>query len=216
MKKWLILLAVLLLAGTAQAQFVGSFGQYFVPEDTGRIIFAVHDTTGLDLIDWDSGFVARYYRGVQIDSVDQSSGQISSFGGFTGLYEYKFKADPEGVYSGTDEDTIGVFNVVIWAYVKEKLGVKPHTYQVFRGNGLNALFDVRWFLGAADNAYRVLHPPSGIYPKDSTQYYSIIDKDGDGSIGNGDTTHVSTIIFYHSNVSRVLDSSKIFYHRADL
>jgi len=219
MKKFvfLLFLASLLLAplflNKSEAEFVGTYGQFFTPEDTVRIIIAIHDTTGLDTIHWDSSSILRYYRSTRIDSLDEANGAVSTLA--RGLYQIKFKADPEGTYTNASEDSIGQFTVAVRAWVKGHSGIKVFNYQVLRGNGLYGIFDMGMFLGAGDSTFRVLYPV-GTYPKDSVQYKRIADADNSGTLNAGDTLHICTTYFYHSNISRVMDSSKTVFFRNDL
>jgi hypothetical protein len=217
MKKWLFFTGLLILGylcfkpTQTQSTYLGSYGQFFVPEDTVRVDITVHDTTGLVPAAWDSATILRYYRGVRIDSLDEASGQVANLR--TGLYEIKFKADKEASYVNTNEDSIGQYMIVVDVWKQTKHNQKAWTYTVLRGNGLHGLYDIQWFLGAADNGYRALYPGSGLAPKDSVQYYRISDENGNGSIETGDTTHVSTVIFYHNSIRpNVLDSSKTVFH----
>lgn len=214
MKKIIIAFLVLFgLTNVVQAQYLGAYGQFFVPEDTVRIPITIHDTTGLAVAAWDSASILRYYRGTRVDSLDEASGQVVNLR--TGVYEVKFKADKEGSYSNAGEDSIGQYSVVVHAWKQGKSNQKMFTYQTLRGRGLHGLYNLELFLGTPDNCFRVLFPV-GAYPKDSVQYKDIRDKDGDGSIETGDTTHIMTVHFRHSNISRVMDSSWVIFHYDDL
>jgi hypothetical protein len=210
-----LLLTMLLLAcwaTGASAQYVGAYGQFYIPEDTVRFQVTVHDTTGLVSAAWDSCNILRYYRGVRIDSLDETSATSLR----TGLYEIKLKADKESTYSITDEDSIGQYYVVVQVFKQTKNNQKAFTYTVLRGYGLHGLYNLEMFLGTPDNCFRILFPVGGIAPKDSVQYKRIDDKNGNGSIEGGDTTFVCTVYFYHGTNPGVLDSSKVIMHRNDL
>lgn len=219
MKKWLFLTLICfsIIPSVTMAEWVGTYGQFFRPEDTVRFLVPIHKLTGIGVETPDSINVLRYYRGTRIDSVDESNtSHVNSKR--DGLYEIKFKADKEGTYDISGEDSIGTYSIVVQAFVGagDSSGAKSYEYQVLRGYGLNEINDLTMFLGSCDNCFRVLYPNSGAAPKDSVQYKRIDDKDGDGSIESGDTTFVSTVYFYHSNNPAIMDSSKIIFHRNDL
>jgi hypothetical protein len=183
--------------------------------DTVRLQLAVHDNTGLAQSDADTIVVTRYYNGLLVDSLLSAStrgeghAQVDAQGSAgSGRYIIKFRA-------AETEDSIGQYLVFVRVSITTDVSIKGFAYQVIRGNGLNALYDVQFFLGAADDGYRVLYPNTGSAPKDSVQYYGIFDKDGDGSTEAGDTNFVSTVIFFHNNNARILDSSKTIFHYGD-
>lgn len=213
MKKWVIILLLIMIVPVAEAQYTGAYGEYFQPMDTVRYPLTVHDNTGLAQSDADTIVVTRYYNGLLVDSLLSAStrgaghAQVDAQGSAgSGRYIIKFRA-------AETKDSIGQYVVFVRVSIGTDVGITKFTYQVLRGNGLNALFDVQFFLGAADDGYRVLYPVAG-RPKDSVQYYGIFDPDNNG-LDAGDTTFVSTVHFYHSNSPAILDSSKIIYHYGD-